>query len=308
VTTLLISDPLFLDHAMPEGHPERPDRLRAIDKVLKLPAFDGLKREKAAPGDLSLAELAHPAAHVREISRLAPEDGHAYIDGDTSLNPGSMPAAAAALASMRRCVEAVMNREANNAFLAARPPGHHAEHETAMGFCFFNTVAVGARLAQQQGAKRVAIVDFDVHHGNGTQDIFWRDKDVLFVSSHEMPLYPGTGEHGERGEHNNILNMPLRAGDGGAAFAEAYRGHAFPAIRNFAPDIILISAGFDAHIRDPLGNLELEAKDYGWITEELMELAEKHCGGRIVSTLEGGYDLQGLAGGVASHVHKLMGA
>lgn len=293
---------------MPEGHPERPDRLRAIEKVLTLPAFDALKREKAAPGDLSLAQLAHPAAHVQEITRMAPKEGHAYIDGDTSLNPGSMPAAAAALGSMRRAVEAVMGGEFKNAFLAARPPGHHAERETAMGFCFFNTVAVGARIAQSLGAKRVAIVDFDVHHGNGTQDIFWGDKDVLFVSSHEMPLYPGTGEHAERGAHNNILNMPLRAGDGGPAFAEAYRTHGFKAIRNFAPDIILISAGFDAHIRDPLGNLELEAKDYGWITEELMELAEKHCRGRLVSTLEGGYDLQGLAGGVASHVHKLLGA
>lgn len=293
---------------MPEGHPERPDRLRAIEKVLSLPVFDALKREKAAPGDLTLAALAHPDSHVREISGLAPATGHAYIDGDTSLNPGSMPAAAAALASMRRCVEAVMAREVSNAFLAARPPGHHAERETAMGFCFFNTVAVGARLAQQLGAKRVAVIDFDVHHGNGTQDIFWNDKDVLFVSSHEMPLYPGSGDLNQRGAHENIVNLPLRAGDNGSAFAEAYRTRAFPAIRNFAPDIILISAGFDAHIRDPMANLELEAKDYGWITEELMELAEKHAGGRLISTLEGGYDLQGLAGGVASHVHKLMGA
>lgn len=308
MSTLLISDPLFLDHAMPEGHPERPDRLRAIEKVLSLPAFDALKREKAAAGDLALAELAHPATHVQEITRLAPEDGHAYIDGDTSLNPGSLPATLAALGSMRRCIDAVMTGEVKNAFLAARPPGHHAERETAMGFCFFNTIAVGARLAQAAGARRIAIVDFDVHHGNGTQDIFWGEKDVLFISSHEMPLYPGTGAHNERGAHNNILNMPLRAGDGGPAFAEAYRNHAFPAIRNFAPDMILISAGFDAHVRDPLGNLELEAKDYGWITEELMELAERHGKGRIVSTLEGGYDLQGLAGGVASHVHKLLGA
>jgi acetoin utilization deacetylase AcuC-like enzyme len=308
VTTLLISDPVFLDHAMPEGHPERPDRLRAIEKVLSLPAFDALKREKATIGDLSLAEFAHPAAHVREIAALAPEDGHAYLDGDTSMNPGSLPATIAALGSMHRAVQAVMRGEAKNAFLAARPPGHHAERETAMGFCFFNTVAVGARLAQSMGAQRIAIIDFDVHHGNGTQDIFWGDKDVLFISSHEMPLYPGTGAANERGEHNTILNLPLRAGDGGPAFAEAYRNRAFAAIRNHAPDLILISAGFDAHVRDPLGNLELEAKDYGWITEELMELAERHCKGRIVSTLEGGYDLQGLAGGVASHVHKLMGA
>jgi acetoin utilization deacetylase AcuC-like enzyme len=308
LSTLLISDPVFLDHAMPEGHPERPDRLRAIEKVLSLPAFDALKREKATVGDLALAELVHPAGHVREIARLAPEDGHAYLDGDTSMNPGSLPATLAALGSMRRAVEAVMSGEVKNAFLAARPPGHHAERETAMGFCFFNTIAVGARLAQEAGAKRVAIVDFDVHHGNGTQDIFWDDKDVLFISSHEMPLYPGTGAHSERGTHNNILNMPLRAGDGGPAFSDAYRNHAFGAIRNFSPDMIMISAGFDAHARDPLGNLELEAKDYGWITEELMELAERHCKGRIVSTLEGGYDLQGLAGGVASHVHKLLGA
>ncbi len=308
VTTLLISDPLFLDHATPEGHPERADRLRAIDKVLTLPAFDALKREKAQAADLSLAELVHPAAHIEKILRLAPASGHAYIDGDTPLSPASPAAAGAALASMRRAVTAVAQREVNNAFLAARPPGHHAERETAMGFCFFNTVAVGARIAQSQGARRVAIVDFDVHHGNGTQDIFWGDKEVLFVSSHEMPLYPGTGTPAQRGEFDNILNLPLRAGDGGAAFAEAFCSSGFNKIRHFAPDFILISAGFDAHSRDPLGNLALEAQDFAWITEELMELAEKHCGGRLVSTLEGGYDLQGLAGSVASHVHMLMGA
>jgi acetoin utilization deacetylase AcuC-like enzyme len=306
--TLLISDPVFLGHAMPAGHPERPDRLRAVEAALADPRFAALRREGAAPGRLDLAELAHPASYIDEIAGFSPPAGFAYLDADTSMSPGSLPAVLAAMGSAERAVTAVMGGEVRNAFVASRPPGHHAERETAMGFCLFNTVAVAARVAQRQGAERVAIIDWDVHHGNGTQDIFWADRDVLFVSSHEMPLYPGTGAVSERGENDTIVNVPLRAGDDGAIFREAYRNAVFPRIRAHRPDLILISAGFDAHRRDPLANLRLEAGDFAWATAELMALAETLCGGRIVSLLEGGYDLEGLSTSVAAHVETLMGA
>lgn len=308
VTTLLISDPLFLDHAMPAGHPERPDRLRAVEKALSASQFARLHREGAASGELDLAMLAHPEEYVLDIAGQAPGEGFAFLDADTSMSPGSLPAVIAAMGSMRRAVSSVISGEFANAFVASRPPGHHAERETAMGFCLFNTMAVGARLAQRSGAKRVAIVDWDVHHGNGTQDIFWADKDVLFVSSHEMPLYPGTGAKSDRGEHGSIVNVPLRAGDDGAVFRDAFETAVFPRLIAHQPDIILISAGFDAHRRDPLGNLRLEAQDYAWATERLMAIATKLCGGRIVSLLEGGYDLEGLSTSVAAHVETLMGA
>ncbi len=308
VTTLLISDPLFLDHAMPAGHPERPDRLRAVEKALAAPRFSALRREGAAPGEIELALLAHPEDYIREIAAQAPSEGLAFLDADTSMSPGSLPAVVAAMGSARRAVDAVIGGEVANAFIASRPPGHHAERETAMGFCLFNTMAVMARLAQQRGARRVAIVDWDVHHGNGTQDIFWADKEVLFVSSHEMPLYPGTGARDERGEYGGIVNVPLRAGDDGAVFRDAFETVVFPRLVAHQPDIILISAGFDAHRRDPLANLRLEAQDFAWATEKLMGLAARMCGGRIVSLLEGGYDLEGLSTSVAAHVETLMGA
>ncbi|WP_150287939.1 histone deacetylase family protein [Rhabdaerophilum calidifontis] len=308
MTTLLISDPLFLGHAMPAGHPERPDRLRAVEAALADPRFAALRREGAAPGTPELALLVHPEGYVHDLVAAAPETGFAFLDADTSLSPGSLPAALAALGSVRRAVAAVLGGEAANAFVAARPPGHHAERETAMGFCLFNTVAVAARLAREAGARRVAIVDWDVHHGNGTQDIFWSERDVLFISSHEMPLYPGTGAPDERGAHDNIVNVPFRAGDGGAALREAYEAKVFPRLVAHAPDLILISAGFDAHRRDPLANLRFEAADFAWATARLMEIAGRHCGGRIVSLLEGGYDLEGLSTSVAAHVETLMGA
>jgi acetoin utilization deacetylase AcuC-like enzyme len=293
---------------MPAGHPERPDRLRAIEQVLADSRFDSLRREGATPGSLALAELAHPARYVEDIAGFTPQKGFSYIDADTSMSPGSLTAVLAAMGSAERAVKAVMTGEVRNAFVASRPPGHHAERETAMGFCLFNSMAVAARIAQREGAARVVIVDWDVHHGNGTQDIFWADRDVMFISSHEMPLYPGTGALSERGENGTIVNVPLRAGDDGEVFREAYRAAVFPRILAHRPDMILISAGFDAHRRDPLANLRLEAEDFAWATAELMNLAEKLCGGRIVSLLEGGYDLEGLSSSVAAHVETLMGA
>ena len=309
MTTLLIHDSLFQKHVMPQGHPERPARLEAIDQALSLPMFDALKREGAAPGDLAMAELVHPGAHVRAIAAARPSSGFHFFDADTPMSPDSYDVALHALGSAVQAVDAVMTGEVANAFVAARPPGHHAEKDTAMGFCFFNTIAVAARHAQQKyGVERVAIIDWDVHHGNGTQDIFWADKSVLFCSTHEMPLYPGTGAPGERGEHETIVNAPLRAGDDGKAFSDIFRSVILPRVRNHAPDLILISAGFDAHKRDPLANIQLDENDFAWATEALMEIAATRCKGRLVSLLEGGYDLQGLAGSVANHVHRLMGA
>jgi acetoin utilization deacetylase AcuC-like enzyme len=309
VTTLLISDPVFLGHAMPAGHPERPDRLRAVERALADPRFAPLRREKAVAGAPALAELVHPESYVAALQEAAPAQGFAFIDADTSMSPGSLSATLHAIGSAAHAVDEVMNGKVANAFVAARPPGHHAEKQTAMGFCLFNTVAIAARHAQAaHGIKRIAIVDWDVHHGNGTQDVFWADRDVLFVSSHEMPLYPGTGAKSERGEHGMILNVPFRAGDGGARFREAYEEVVFPRLIAHQPELILISAGFDAHRRDPLANMQLEASDFAWATTRLMEIAAKSCGGRIVSLLEGGYDLEGLSTSVAAHVETLMGA
>lgn len=293
---------------MPAGHPERPDRLRAVEKALAVPRFDALHRESAAPGSVDLARLVHPDGYIDDIVGYSPAEGFAFLDADTTMSPGSLRAVVAAMGSMVRAVDSVLTGEFSNAFVAARPPGHHAERKTAMGFCLFNTIAVAARHAQSCGAKRIAIVDWDVHHGNGTQDIFWADRDVLFVSSHEMPLYPGTGALNERGEHDMIVNVPLRAGDDGVTFREAFEARVFPRVIAHQPDLILISAGFDAHRRDPLANLRLEENDFAWATEKLMGIAEKHCGGRIVSLLEGGYDLEGLSTSVAAHVETLMGA
>jgi acetoin utilization deacetylase AcuC-like enzyme len=307
MATLFISDPLFLDHAMPAGHPERAERLRAVEAALAAPAFAPLLREGAMEGDASLACLAHPPGYVDEIVAAAPQEGLAFLDADTSISPGSLPAAFAALGSACHAVDGVMEGRVRNAFLAARPPGHHAERETPMGFCLFNTIAVAARHAQKKhGITRIAILDWDVHHGNGTQDIFWADQDVLFLSSHEMPLYPGSGAADETGEYGMIANIPLKAGDDGAAFRAAYEARVFPRLLQHQPELILISAGFDAHRRDPLANLRLEAADFAWATTRVMEIADQVCGGRIVSLLEGGYDLEGLSTSVAAHVGELM--
>lgn len=294
---------------MPEGHPERPARVQAIEQVLAQPKFSRLVREGAAKAEPLAAELAHPAAYVRKICTTVPTGDFHFFDADTPMSPESLDIAFYALGSAMRAVDAVMTGAVSNAFVAARPPGHHAEKDTAMGFCFFNNVAVAARHAQRvHRAERVAIFDWDVHHGNGTQDIFWGDKSVLFCSTHEMPLYPGTGAAREQGEHNNIVNVPLAEGDDGKIFKEYVREGILPRIREFSPDLILISAGFDAHHRDPLGNIRLVEQDFAWATEALMEIAATKCNGRVVSLLEGGYDLQGLAFSAGAHVETLMGA
>jgi acetoin utilization deacetylase AcuC-like enzyme len=307
MATLLLTHPACLNHITPLGHPERSDRLKAIDRVLEHEKFSMLAREQAPAAPVETIALAHPADYIEEIREACPSVGMVRVDADTSMSPGSFEAATRAVGAAVLAVDDIMAKKAVNAFCAIRPPGHHAETVRPMGFCLFNTVAITARYAQKQhGIGRVAIVDFDVHHGNGTQEIFWNDPTVMYCSTHEMPLYPGTGATSERGEHNNIVNAPLRAGDGGEKFREAFETVILPRLDGFKPDLLVISAGFDAHTRDPLANLNLVEADYAWVTAKLMERADKSAGGRIVSVLEGGYDLEGLAQSVAAHVLTLM--
>ncbi|WP_237154838.1 histone deacetylase family protein [Oryzibacter oryziterrae] len=306
--TLYLSHPSFLMHLTPMGHPERPDRLRVIERELEREQYQDLIRDIAPKATMEQVARAHPLSYVEHIRVQNPTEGLIRIDGDTSMSPGTWEAALRASGAACLAVDEVMTGLVDNAFSAHRPPGHHAEYRTAMGFCFFNHSAVAARHAQEvHGAERVAIIDFDVHHGNGTQDIFYNDPSVFYASTHQMPLYPGTGELNETGIANNICNAPLFAGSDGSAFREAMSSRVLPALDAFAPDLILISAGFDAHTRDPLGEVDLTEADFTWVTKRLMEVADRRCKGRIVSLLEGGYDLIGLSRSVAAHVTALMG-
>ena len=309
MTTLFYHHPAALRHEMPAGHPERPDRIRAIHHALSGEAFSSLARRDAPEAPLEALTLAHPAEWVDALVAAAPAAGLVHVDADTVMSPGTMEAARRGVGGAMAAIDAMVAGEAANAFVAMRPPGHHAEQTRAMGFCFFNHAAVAARHAQRaHGMGRVAIMDFDVHHGNGTQDIFWSDPSVLYASTHEMPLYPGTGHLSERGEHDTIVNAPLPSGADGEVFRATMENRILPRIEEFRPDLVIVSAGFDAHARDPLASLELVEEDFAWATRRLMEIADRHAGGRVLSVLEGGYDLQGLSASVAAHVGELMKA
>jgi acetoin utilization deacetylase AcuC-like enzyme len=309
MTTLLLTHPACLNHVTPEGHPERADRLRAVNQVLSEDRFKALVRNEAPEGSLDSVMLCHNEHYVTELRHVAPTSGMVYIDGDTSMSPGTWEAVMRGVGGAVTATDAVMSGAHNNAFVAVRPPGHHAEKATPMGFCFFDNAAIAARHAQRKyGIGRAAVIDFDVHHGNGTQDIFWADKSVMYCSTHQMPLFPGTGASGERGEHDTIVNAPLKSEDGSAQFRAAFENVILPQLQKFSPELVIISAGFDAHHRDPLASINLHAEDFGWVTKKLMDLAERSAGGRVVSVLEGGYDLQGLKESVAAHVSALMGA
>jgi acetoin utilization deacetylase AcuC-like enzyme len=245
--------------------------------------------------------------YITEVREAAPREGLIHLDADTAMSPGTFEASLRAAGGAVHAVDEVLTKKAANAFVATRPPGHHAETARPMGFCLFDNAAIAARHAQQRyGIASAAIVDFDVHHGNGSQEIFWSDKTVMYCSTHQMPLFPGTGAVGESGEHNTVVNAPLRPGDGGAAFRAAFETRILPRLAEFRPELVIISAGFDAHMRDPLANINLAEADFVWATQKLMDLADACAGGRVVSLLEGGYDLQALGNSVAAHVATLM--
>ncbi|MBN9029169.1 MAG: histone deacetylase family protein [Rhizobiales bacterium] len=309
MATRLYEHEIFLEHITPPGHPERADRLRSLNIALEHGNFAGLERKQAPQANEDAVTLAHPEEHLFAVMRQMPEEEGEInqIEADTYASPKSFQAALTGIGGALAGVDDVFSGAADNVFLAARPPGHHAEKNKAMGFCFFNTVAIAARHAMKaHGAERVAIVDWDVHHGNGTQDIFWDDPNVLFCSTHQMPLYPGSGAKSEEGRFGTIVNAPLSANDGSEHFRDAFKSRVLKAVDNFAPDLILVSAGFDAHYRDPLAQINLTGDDFDWATGRLMELAGKHAHNRLVSVLEGGYDLEGLAESAGMHILRLM--
>ncbi len=302
---LVYSHAAFAAHVTPPGHPERADRLRAVEAGLQGLALD---RREAPLAALEEVTRCHPRAYADRVAAAVPAQGWAQLDGDTFLSPGSLEAALRAVGGAGAAVDAVLDGQADRAFVACRPPGHHAETATAMGFCLFGTVAIAAKRAlDHHGLSRVAIVDFDVHHGNGTQDLLWDEGRCLFASSHQMPLYPGTGSPREVGAHGQIVNAPLAPGSGGAQMRQVYESLIFPRLADWKPELILVSAGFDAHADDPLAGLEWQAEDYRWLTSRICQIAADCAGGRVVSCLEGGYDLAALTESVAAHVGVLAG-
>ena len=302
--TLIYWNDAALAHVTPPGHPEQVARAEAVKAALQ--HIDGLKWRDAEAADRAEVERCHPPHYFDRIAATIPTQSYASLDGDTHVAPGSLDAALRCVGGCNAAVDAVITGDAKTAFNAMRPPGHHAETDTAMGFCLFGTVAIAAKRAlDHHGLERVAVLDFDVHHGNGTQDLLWNEPRTLFCSSHQMPLYPGSGAAHETGAHANVLNTPLAPMTGGIEARRVWGDIILPAVDDFAPELILISAGFDAHAADPLANLNWQEEDFVWITRAACEVAEAHAKGRVVSSLEGGYDLDALAASVAAHVSVL---
>ena len=308
--TAILADPIYKEHWTGEGHPERPQRFDAVLHALeRAGAIKDALRIPARPATEDELALCHGRKYIDIARRDVAHGPGALSTGDTEIGPRSFEVALKAVGGILNAVDAVVARKAKNAFCVVRPPGHHATPNRGMGFCLFNNVAIAARYARKKhGIDRAVIVDWDVHHGNGTQDIFWHDPTVMYCSTHQMPLFPGTGASGERGEHDTIVNAPLASEDGSAKFRAAFENLILPQLQKFSPELIIVSAGFDAHYRDPLASLNLKADDFGWVTRKLMDQADASAGGRVVSVLEGGYDLQGLKESVAAHVTALMGA
>ncbi len=308
MVTRLYTHPACLGHDMGAGHPESPARLRAILAALEASEFAALEWAEAPQAEFAQIMRAHPPAFIEGVLAAVPPSGRVPLDADTILSPGSGEAALRAAGAVTAAVDAVARGQIDNAFCAVRPPGHHAEASTAMGFCIFNNVAIGAHQARAvHGLERIAVMDFDVHHGNGTQAIFERDPNLFYASTHQMPLYPGTGSARETGV-GNICNAPLPPNAGSIEFRAAMLDRVLPALDAFRPDFLLISAGFDAHRADPLANLQFEEADYAWATDQLLGVAARRCQGRVVSALEGGYNLAALAASSAAHVRRLMAA
>ncbi|WP_085909453.1 histone deacetylase family protein [Kiloniella majae] len=309
MTTALFNHPVSLLHDTGIHHPESPRRIEETLKALSDADFDGLDRREAPVVDNAKLLWAHTEEHVARVFDAIPDTGYVAIDGDTVICKDSDEAALRAAGGICAAVDAVITGEVDNAFCLSRPPGHHAERDRAMGFCLFCNPAIGAYQARNtHGLKKVAVIDFDVHHGNGTQDVFWNDPDMFYASTHESPLFPGTGSEGEIGVAGNIMNCPLPSGAGSFEFRKAMEDKIFPAVQDFEPELIIVSAGFDAHREDPLASLNLEDEDFGWVSKRIVELSQDLCRGRLVSVLEGGYNTDALARSVALHVKALMNA
>ncbi|MDC0205563.1 histone deacetylase family protein [Pelagibacteraceae bacterium] len=304
--TGIITTDTYLNHNTGQGHPERADRVTVIIDHLKNFKSQNLIWKKSKKFDHRYLQLAHDKNYLHDVKESFPLQGLNFLDGDTILSPGSKEATSDAVGSIITAIDGVMSKDFRNAFCAVRPPGHHAEKQKAMGFCVYNNIAVGAYyLLEKYSLKKVAIIDFDVHHGNGTQNIFFNNEKVLYISSHQYPHYPGSGAANEKGSKDNVLNIPLAAGTQSHEFLNAYDS-IFKKLKKFKPEFILLSAGFDAHKDDPLAQINLESKDYYTLTKRIMALSEELCGEKIVSILEGGYDLNALKESVGFHIKSLL--